>query len=298
MQKRKRYKHMKSRVLEAANHHKNGYNCSQSVICTYADLLGIDEVTAFRVSEGFGLGIAKEYRTCGSVCAMILAAGLKNSDANLEKPASKLDTFAIGHAMIDKFEEMNTTSICKLLRGTDGITDRIRSCRGCVMDCAQIIEETLFPDVFEKYTGPKEFSGITFEETKKFRISLEENQYKDLLSKEKIEEELQTASNVFAYDILCNDVCIGFAMLREYEPQKYFLWNYAIDKEYQNQRYGKIALQELISFLKNTKGMSELVTTYSWGNEPAQRLYESVGFVEEDIVDEAAVHEVNMIYPI
>lgn len=288
---------MKSRVLEAANRHKNGYNCSQSVICTYTDLLGIDEKTAFRVSEGFGLGIAKEYRTCGSVCAMILAAGLKNSDANMAKPASKLETFAIGHHMIDKFEEMNTTSICKLLRGTDGITDRLRSCRGCVMDCAQIIEEVLFPDVFEKYTGPKEFSGITFNDTKEFHIHLLEEQYIQISSKEKIEENLKK-DNVFAYDIMCNDTCIGFAMLREYEPQKYFLWQYAIDEAYQNQRYGKIALQELILFLKNTKGLKEFVTTYSWGNEIAKRLYTSVGFVETDVVDEDGIHEVNMEYPI
>ncbi len=148
---------MKSRVIEAAKRHKNGYNCCQAVICTYADLLGIDEKTAFRVSEGFGLGISKEYRTCGSVCAMILAAGLKNSDGNMEKPASKLETFAIGHTMIERFEEMNTTSICKVLRGTDGVTDRLRSCRGCVMDCAKIIEEILFEGQFEPYTGPKEY---------------------------------------------------------------------------------------------------------------------------------------------
>lgn len=148
---------MKSRVIEAAKRHKNGYNCCQAVICTYADLLGIDEITAFRVSEGFGLGIAKEYRTCGSVCAMILAAGLKNSDANMKHPASKLATFDIGHTMIDRFEELNTSSICKVLRGTDGVTDRLRSCRGCVMDCAKIIEEVLFAGQFEPYDGPREY---------------------------------------------------------------------------------------------------------------------------------------------
>lgn len=148
---------MESRVLEAAKRHKGGYNCCQAVICTYADLLEIDEKIAFRVSEGFGLGISKEYRTCGSVCAMILAAGLKNSDGDMVKPASKLDTFAIGHSMIDRFEEMNTSSICKVLRGTDGITDRLRSCRGCVMDCAKIIEEILFAGEFDPYTGPKEY---------------------------------------------------------------------------------------------------------------------------------------------
>ncbi len=147
---------LQSRVLEAARKHKAGYNCCQAVICTYVDLLGIDEVTAFRVSEGFGLGISKEFRTCGSCLAMVLCAGLKNSDGNLEHPASKFKTFDLGHQMIDMFEEKNTTSECKLIRGADGVTDRIRSCRGCVMDCAEIIEKVLFAGMFEPYTGPSE----------------------------------------------------------------------------------------------------------------------------------------------
>jgi len=46
--------------------------------------------------------------------------------------------------------------ICSDLRGTDGKTDRLRSCRGCVMDCAQIVEEMLFPGEFEPYDGPSE----------------------------------------------------------------------------------------------------------------------------------------------
>lgn len=147
----------KSRVLEAAKLHKAGYNCCQAVICAYADLLGIDEKTCFRASEGFGLGIAKEYRTCGSCCAMIIAAGLKNSDGDVAAPKSKLATFDLGHRMIDLFEAKNGTSSCKELRGTDGVTDRIRSCRGCVMDCAEIIEKVLFEGQFEPYDGPAEY---------------------------------------------------------------------------------------------------------------------------------------------
>lgn len=133
-----------SRVEIAKQKHANGYNCCQAVVCTYCDLFGMNEKDAFRVSEGFGLGISGMYETCGSVCAMIILAGLKNSDGNLEKPATKLETFKLGHQMADKFKEMNTTIKCSELRGSDGQTDRIRSCRGCVEDCAKIVEEYLF----------------------------------------------------------------------------------------------------------------------------------------------------------
>ena len=49
------------------------------------------------------------------------------------------------------FEKWNTTCTCAKLRGSDGITDRIRSCRGCVSDCARIVEDYLFPREFEPY---------------------------------------------------------------------------------------------------------------------------------------------------
>lgn len=39
-----------------------------------------------------------------------------------------------------------------------------------------------------------------------------------------------------------------------------------------------------------------MTTTYIWGNEHAKHVYEKVGFVETDVVDEDGIHEVNMIY--
>lgn len=146
----------KSRVALAYDKHKHGYNCCQAVVCAYSDLLGLDETDAFRVAEGFGLGISGMYETCGSVCAMILLAGLKNSDGNLQAPKTKLSTFELGRSMAETFKGMNSSILCKTLRGTDGKTDRLRSCRGCVVDCAKIVEDTLFPGKFEAYDGPND----------------------------------------------------------------------------------------------------------------------------------------------
>lgn len=41
--------------------------------------------------------------------------------------------------------------------------------------------------------------------------------------------------------------------------------------------------------------MRVLWTTYIWGNHAARRLYERVGFVETDVVEEEDIHEVNMV---
>ena len=43
-------------------------------------------------------------------------------------------------------------------------------------------------------------------------------------------------------------------------------------------------------------GLHSITTTYIWGNTVAAHLYESLGFVETDVVDEPDCHEVNMIF--
>ncbi|MCR5422065.1 MAG: hypothetical protein K6E74_00295 [Bacilli bacterium] len=48
--------------------------------------------------------------------------------------------------------------------------------------------------------------------------------------------------------------------------------------------------------MKEQYEATEMTTTYLFGNEHAKYIYEKVGFVETDVVDEEDCHEVNMIY--
>ena len=48
--------------------------------------------------------------------------------------------------------------------------------------------------------------------------------------------------------------------------------------------------------MKDKYNAKELTTTYIYGNDHAKHIYEKVGFIETDIVDEPDCHEVNMIY--
>lgn len=131
--------------------------------------------------------------------------------------------------------------------------------------------------------------------TVKFQIELSDEQRKQLSSKEKIEVALKD-KNIFSFNIYEQDNLIGFAMLRKYSDIGYFLWNYAIDIKYQNKGYGTKALLFLIDYFETKYNALELTTTYTFGNETAKHLYEKIGFIETDIVDEDGIHEVNMIY--
>ena len=51
-------------------------------------------------------------------------------------------------------------------------------------------------------------------------------------------------------------------------------------------------------YMKTHHDAKEITTTYIYGNEHAKHVYEKVGFVETDVVDEPDCHEVNMVYHI
>ena len=58
---------MNTRVMETKERHDKGFNCCQAVACTYCDLFGMDEATAFKACEAFGAGMGGMQGTCGAV---------------------------------------------------------------------------------------------------------------------------------------------------------------------------------------------------------------------------------------
>ncbi len=122
------------------NHHKK-YNCAQAVACAFAEDLGRSEKEVFEIMEGFGFGMGS-MTTCGAVSAMAAIAGMKNSDGNMENPGSKKISYKAAKAMLKEFEDKNGSIICREIKGVD--TKKIlRSCDGCVMDAAEIVEKYL-----------------------------------------------------------------------------------------------------------------------------------------------------------
>ena len=124
------------------------------------------------------------------------------------------------------------------------------------------------------------------------RIQLSVDDWQQLSSPEKIARHLMD-ENVLAFDI-CQEEVIGFAMVRKFAERSYFLWNFAITTEKQQQGLGSQALRQLISLLKSDYQAQVLTTTYLAGNECARHVYEKIGFVETDVVVAPDIHEVNL----
>ena len=112
--KRKGITIMESRVEQAAERKKCGYNCAQAVACTYCDLAGIDEETVRNLTQGFAAGVGGSMEaTCGAVIGAVNILGLINKNPQRTMQGSR--------KIINRFKEQNGTVICKELKGiTDG----------------------------------------------------------------------------------------------------------------------------------------------------------------------------------
>lgn len=138
-------KSIEERVAEIKDKHTRGYNCAQIVLCSYAEELGIDEETLFRISEGFGAGMGGMMQTCGAVTAMFMALGLANSSGDLQACDTKPQTMKKVRELAAEFEKKNVSIVCRELKGID--TGKVlRSCDGCIEDGIRILGEYLLDD--------------------------------------------------------------------------------------------------------------------------------------------------------
>ena len=138
---------------------------------------------------------------------------------------------------------------------------------------------------------------MIFVNSTEMKIELTPEQSKMLSTKEDIKRIIRdNPDTVMAFDIMDEENLIGFVLVHRFEERKYFLWEYAIDIRFQNQHRGTQALIAFIDYMKTRYDAKEITTTYIYGNDHAKHVYEKVGFIETDVVDEPDCHEVNMAY--
>ena len=108
---------MTEKQQKAIELHGKGYNCFQSVACVFAPELDVDEVTAFRMGEGFGLGMGDMSQTCGAI------------------------TGAVASTLTARFLAEHGSCICQVLKGRTGCP--VVPCDTCIADCVGYVEEEL-----------------------------------------------------------------------------------------------------------------------------------------------------------
>ena len=131
------------RAEAAVAKNRNGYNCCQAVVCVFADEVGMDESTLYRLGEGFGGGMGTAQGVCGAISGAAMLAGLVHSDGNCEHAGqTKAKTTRAAGIMQKKFVEQAKRLICKDIKtGNDG--KAFTSCADCIRIAVRIAEEEL-----------------------------------------------------------------------------------------------------------------------------------------------------------
>ncbi|MFC1675509.1 C-GCAxxG-C-C family protein [Planctomycetota bacterium] len=125
---------MNTKVEQTVDNFKNGFNCTQAVLDTYCEQLGLDNETAFKIATGFGNGM-RIGGVCGAVTAAFMILGLKHGNTDATDKESKKKTHAIIKDFTKKFETRNGSINCKELVGDKS------GCVQLVRDAAEILEQ-------------------------------------------------------------------------------------------------------------------------------------------------------------
>lgn len=113
------YRMTTTRGDDAAALFRNGWSCSQSVCCAFAQDFGIDEKTALRLSCALGGGMAHTGNTCGAVTGALMVIGMKYGRTEIDDLASKERTYALAQQFIKEFRRRNHALGCTELIGHD-----------------------------------------------------------------------------------------------------------------------------------------------------------------------------------
>lgn len=109
---------IEARAQRAQELFKQGYNCSQAVFASCADLYGIgDEALALRLSASFGGGMGRMRLVCGAASGMFMLAGLHNGSATPHDNQGKMENYALVQQLAGEFKNTYGSLICAELLG-------------------------------------------------------------------------------------------------------------------------------------------------------------------------------------
>ena len=94
-----------------------GFTCSSAVFSSFADELGLEEKTAWKIACGFGAGISRTGNICGAVSGAIMVIGLKYGKAEQGDDAATDKTRALTRDFIREFTQKNGSVNCTELLG-------------------------------------------------------------------------------------------------------------------------------------------------------------------------------------
>lgn len=142
-----------TRSEKAVAYFKEGYNCCQSVVLAFSDLVNINEEELLKIASGFGGGLGRLRETCGAVSGMIIIAGLLYGYDVPDTDLLKKELYRTIQELGLPFEEKNGSLTCRdLLKLEEKHSNYIpskrtkdfydnRPCANLIFSAAEILEK-------------------------------------------------------------------------------------------------------------------------------------------------------------
>ncbi len=143
---------MTRREMAMANFLK-GYNCSQSIVLAFADMLPVDEALLSKLASSFGGGMGRLREVCGSVSGMFMVAGMLYGYDGPETGQVKADHYARIQELARRFEEKHGSIVCREMLGLNVKREaptpearteeyyKKRPCAEIIGDAAEILDQ-------------------------------------------------------------------------------------------------------------------------------------------------------------
>ena len=139
---------------KALDYYSKGFNCAQSVIASFADILNVDEETVLRIASGFGGGMGRMQQTCGAVSGAFMVIGFLRGKYKAEDDEANEITNNLIQEFSRKFAESHGSINCKALIDYDLNTEEgmeqankadvfNKKCSNFVKLAVELLEETL-----------------------------------------------------------------------------------------------------------------------------------------------------------
>lgn len=99
----------------AVSRFQAGYSCSQAILCTYGEALGLEQTQALRIADAFSGGMGRTGRTCGAVTGALMVLGLRYGRTDPADADAKAAVSQRVQAFLARFESLHGSSVCKEL---------------------------------------------------------------------------------------------------------------------------------------------------------------------------------------
>lgn len=143
------------RVAQARKNFTDGYNCSQSVVLAFSDIMNVEPLILSTLSAPFGGGMGRLREVCGAVSGMVMVAGVLEPAGDPSIREAKSKNYILVQELAEKFRTENRYIVCRDLLGLTQPKDnpipsertteyyKKRPCADLVACAAQIVAEKI-----------------------------------------------------------------------------------------------------------------------------------------------------------